>query len=114
MKNEKLVVHKGWHIPTNKDIYIGRPTVLGNPFSWKIGTLAKYKATSAEHSVKLYAHWLKNEIVFNNKKIIEALSEIQDDSILVCWCKSPSKPNAVCHGDVIWQARQYCIKHKYF
>ena len=111
MKNK--VVHKLYHVPTPHDIYIGRPSILGNPYSHKTGTLALYRTATATEAVVSYATWLKIKIVSKDPEILRALQEIQDDSILVCWCKSPQNPEAPCHGSVLWKARNWAKKEKY-
>jgi len=88
-----IVVNKRNHIPTLKDIYIGRPSPLGNPFSNKHGTLAQFVT---EDPIADYREYLLNKIKNKDEAIITALKQIKEDSILVCWCKP--KP---CHGDVI-------------
>lgn len=65
------------------DIYIGRPSKWGNPFS--IG-----KDGSREEVIQKYEYYIRN-----NKKL---LSEIEDlrDKTLGCYCKP-----LACHGDVL-------------
>lgn len=66
------------------EFYCGRPSVLGNEYSWKENTLAKFKVNSSKESIdkfKLYQlPRLKNEI----DKIKEIL--INNNICLTCWC----------------------------
>ncbi len=96
------VVNKRTHQPTSKDIYIGRPSPLGNPFSHLHGTLADYKVATREQAIDCYRRWLWKHIQENHPETIQALRMIEDDSILVCWCKP-----AACHGDVIVRAWEW-------
>jgi len=83
-------------------IYVGRAdsdsgfrqSPLGNPY------------TVEEHgrgdAIELYRQWLWGRINEGDIKTLSALSQISDDSVLVCWCK----PKA-CHGEVIVAAWQW-------
>jgi len=72
------------------DVYIGRPSKWGNPFSCKEDTLAKYKVKNREESIKKYEEW-----ILNQPELLKDLHELKDKT-LGCWCK----PKA-CHGDVL-------------
>lgn len=65
------------------DIYIGRPSKWGNPFS--IGR----DGTRKEVIIK-YIKWIKK-----NKKLLRDLKELKN-KVLGCWCKPK-----MCHGDVL-------------
>lgn len=72
------------------DVYIGRPSKWGNPYSHKEGTLAEFKvANRAEALEKFEKYLLENETLFNS------LIELKGKT-LGCWCK-PNK----CHGDIL-------------
>lgn len=74
------------------DVYIGRPSKFGNPYSHQEGTLAKFKTNTREEAIQKYKEYvLKPE----NKDLLEEIYKL-DGKILGCWC-SPKK----CHGDVI-------------
>lgn len=79
----------------NKDIgyYIGRPSILGNPFI--IG-----KDGSRDEVIAKYERWLRDRIKLNGHIYheINRLAKIAKDNdlILTCWC-APER----CHGDVI-------------
>lgn len=65
------------------DIYIGRPSKWGNPFS--IG-----KDGTREEVIQKYEAWLLKQ-----DNLLKALPELKD-KILGCWCKPKS-----CHGDIL-------------
>jgi|TARA_B110000305_G_C19258308_1_gene548238 hypothetical protein len=72
------------------DVYIGRPSKWGNPYSSKTGTLAKYRVGSKSEAISNYETYLES-----NEPLIKELVEL-NGKILGCWCKP--KP---CHGDVL-------------
>jgi hypothetical protein len=72
------------------DVYIGRPSIWGNPFTHKDGTLAKYKCESREAAVNAYKEW-----ILTQPELLHKLSELKG-KVLGCWCK----PQA-CHGDIL-------------
>lgn len=77
------------------DVYIGRPSPWGNPFSHKEGTKAEFVVGSVEEAVASYEAWIKTQ-----PQLIARLPELQG-KLLGCWCKTPRKPDAPCHGDVL-------------
>jgi hypothetical protein len=106
-----FVVNKRTHKPTDRDVYIGRPTPLGNPYTHQLGTTAEIHVGTREEAVLMYRLWLPKQIIGGNKEVIEALQNIQqmaehdDDVYLVCWC-APKK----CHGEVIRDLILECLK----
>lgn len=74
------------------DIYIGRPSKFGNPYSHKDGTKAKFKSKSRKESIELFREWITNG---DGKYLLNDLHEIRG-KVIGCWCKP--KP---CHGDVL-------------
>jgi hypothetical protein len=72
------------------DVYIGRPSKWGNPFSHKTGTLAKFKVSSRDEAVDKY-----RDYILSKPDLLSQLHEL-DGKILGCWC-SPQR----CHGDVL-------------
>ncbi len=78
------------HIKDDYDVYIGRPSIWGNPYSHKEGTLAKFKTSSKKESLERYeAHLL------NDPLLLEQLHKLKYKT-LGCFCK----PKA-CHGDIL-------------
>lgn len=72
------------------DVYIGRPSKWGNPFSSKDGTLAKYRVGSKSEAILNYEKYLEGQA-----ELIEELVTLKG-KILGCWCSPKS-----CHGDVL-------------
>jgi len=93
----------------NYDIYIGRgfcpltrkESIWGNPYSHKEKSIAKYKTTSIEESLKKY-----KEYVLNSPILLKKLSELKG-KILGCWCveKNWKQKNNIseykCHGEIL-------------
>lgn len=71
------------------DVYIGRPSKWGNPFSHKKGTKAQFLVESREEAIAAYESWLENS------KLILDLHELKGKT-LGCWCKP-----LPCHGDIL-------------
>ncbi len=90
------VVNKRNHVPTREDIYIGRPSPLGNPFSHLDNTLAQFKVRNRDEAVEKYRDWILEKIEAEDPRVLHALGMIQANSNLVCWCKP-----CACHGDII-------------
>jgi hypothetical protein len=72
------------------DVYIGRPSIWGNPYSHKKGTLAEFKVSSREEAIEKYEKYL-----LSSQDLLDKLPELKH-KILGCWC-CPSK----CHGDIL-------------
>ena len=72
------------------DVYIGRPSKWGNPYSHQEGTLAEFKVETREEAVQKFKEYL-----LNNKELMESLPELKG-KILGCWCAPKS-----CHGDIL-------------
>lgn len=74
------------------DIYIGRPSKWGNPYSHKNSVHAKYLVKTREEAIEAYREWItKGE----GKHLLNDLHELKGKT-LGCWCK----PKA-CHGDIL-------------
>lgn len=98
------VVNKYKHKPTSDDLYIGRGSILGNPF-----TSIKHKQTKAQYicesrgeSVERYENYLREKITTKDTDICTKLNNIfirvkRGEKVnLVCFCKPK-----ICHGDII-------------
>ncbi|MHB1926536.1 MAG: DUF4326 domain-containing protein [Leptospirillum sp.] len=72
------------------DVYIGRPSKWGNPFTHKAGTTAQTVVGSREEAVEAYREWITTQ-----PDLMAALPELKGKT-LGCWC-APQ----VCHGDVL-------------
>lgn len=62
------------------DVYVGRPSILGNPFSHLPGTLAVYHVSSREEAISMYAEWIKTQ-----PEIMALVPELKGLT-LGCWC----------------------------
>lgn len=73
------------------DVYIGRPSIWGNPFSHLPNSAAQYRVWSREEAIAKYREWL----ISQPELVQRAKSELRG-KILGCWCAP-----AACHGDVL-------------
>jgi hypothetical protein len=72
------------------DVYIGRGSKWGNPFTHKDGTIAQFKVSNRKEAVEKYEEWIKTQ-----PHLMENLQELKGKT-LGCWCKPQS-----CHGDIL-------------
>lgn len=74
------------------DVYIGRPSKWGNPFSHLASdkTIAQFLVASREEAIARYEEWLLAQ-----PELVAALPELRG-KVLGCWCAP--KP---CHGEVL-------------
>ena len=82
------------------DVYCGRGSVLGNPYSHKLNTLAKFVVANREEAIGNYRKYFYGEIK-TNADFLNELRRIyviaQSNEVnLVCFCYPKS-----CHCDVI-------------
>lgn len=97
------VVNKSKHKPTPDDFYIGRGSVMGNPYHSKESNHphALYKVDTVEKAIEGYKKYLEYSY-FNDATINKFIKELIDRELddqntnLVCYC-APNK----CHGDII-------------
>lgn len=82
------VVNKYHSLPF--DLYIGRGSKWGNPFSHMENTQAEFKVDTREEAVEAYRNWIGQQ-----PKLLEMIPELQGKT-LCCFCKPKS-----CHGDVL-------------
>lgn len=86
---ETKVVNKYRH---KYDVYIGRGSKWGNPFTHKQGTMAKHIVESREQAIEKYREYITTG---EGKHLLNDLHELKGKT-LGCFCK----PQA-CHGDVL-------------
>ena len=72
------------------DVYIGRPSKWGNPFSHLPNTLAEFRVATREESIAKYREW-----ILTQPQLLASLHELKD-KCLGCWCRPKT-----CHGDVL-------------
>lgn len=94
------LTNKKTHAPTKADVYIGRPSPLGNPFV--IGKDGDRTAV-----IEKYRQWLWERIKANDEAVLAALRALNDDSVLVCWCAP-----LPCHGDIVIRAAAWLKQQK--
>jgi len=80
---------KGWRMPQNA-IYVGRPTIWGNPFRVGVDGIR-------EEVLRKYEEWLRGELV-NHPKMLEPLR----GKDLACWCPLDQP----CHADILLKILQ--------
>ena len=73
------------------DVYIGRPSPYGNPFSHKLGTQAEVKVNTLEEAIACFEGW-----VMQQPELIAKIKLELKGKILGCWC-APKQ----CHGDIL-------------
>ena len=83
------VVH---HKKDKYDVYIGRPSKWGNPFTHKEGTRAEYILPTRDEAVEAYRKWITEG---DGKYLLKWLPELKNKT-LGCWCHP-----LPCHGDVL-------------
>lgn len=72
------------------DVYIGRPSDWGNPFSHLPGANAQFRVSSRDEAIKKYRAW-----ILERPELLARLKELKGKT-LGCWCKPQG-----CHGDVL-------------
>lgn len=74
------------------DVYIGRPSKWGNPFTHikDKKTKAEFVVETSEIAIQKYREWIMTQ-----PALLNSLHELKGKT-LACWCKP--KP---CHGDVL-------------
>lgn len=84
-------------------VYVGRPTVFGNPYSHSEGTLAKYKVATRKEAIEKYREYAEERMESDPefKASVEALRGRN----LVCWCAP--RP---CHADVLLELANAEVK----
>lgn len=102
------VVSKRWYRGEG-GIYIGRPSVLGNPFAAKPSNLATERVSTNSEAVVKYRTWLREQWLAGGsvKAELLRLARLYKETgslTLVCWCKIKPNDDIPCHGDVIRDA----------
>lgn len=72
-------------------VYVGRPTLWGNPFSHLPHTLARFQVGSRDEAVHRY-----EQMLLQNKALMDKAKRELKGKDLVCWCAPAS-----CHADVL-------------
>jgi len=72
------------------DVYIGRGSKWGNPYSHLRESMAKWIVANRQDAISMYEIWIKTQ-----PELMAALPELKG-KVLGCWCSPKS-----CHGDVL-------------
>lgn len=72
------------------DIYIGRGSKWGNPYSHKLYSKAKYLVKTREEAILKYEEYIRN-----NEELLNDLHELRNKT-LGCFCHP-----LPCHGDIL-------------
>lgn len=73
------------------DVYIGRPSRFGNPFSHRGGTLAQVEVETREEAIECFENYARS-----TPWLLKAIKEELKGKILGCWCHPLS-----CHGEIL-------------
>lgn len=79
-----------WCGRSERNVYIGRGSIWGNPFSHLEQSAAEWKVETREEAIEKYREWL-----LSRPDLMERLKELKGKR-LGCWCKPDS-----CHGEVL-------------
>ena len=108
------VIHKKDSHKYEDVIYVGRGSVLGNPYTSikNRETLAKFVVDSREESISNFRKYLIEKIKNKDKDICDEMNKIykkalNGDVYLSCYCSPKS-----CHGDVIKEIVEFKIDNK--
>jgi len=96
-----LVVHKN---RAPYDVYVGRPSEWGNPYSHKDGTKAQFKVDSVEEAIEEFKQYLWRAIQREGRTMLVKLSLLHGKT-LGCWC-APGP----CHAEVLVAASEYAVR----
>ena len=112
------IVNVKWYGKGKKptDVYVGRPSLLGNPFASKPSKLAKQNVSSAAEAVAQYRPWLREQWRTNPeiKAELLRLARLYKETgtlHLICWCKLKVNDDTPCHADIIKAAIEGIIAH---
>lgn len=78
------------HHKVSYDVYIGRGSIWGNPYSHMPNTTAKFKVTTREEAVNCYREYIKAQ-----PDLLTRVCELKGKT-LGCFCM----PN-LCHGSIL-------------
>jgi hypothetical protein len=73
------------------DVFIGRPSRWGNPYSHQTSALAMFRVRTREEAIAAYATW-----ILQQPELLAELPTLKG-KILGCYCR----PSHACHGDVL-------------
>ena len=74
------------------DVYVGRPSKWGNPFSHKSDTQARFRTETRTEAIAAYRQWITEG---DGMYLLDDLHELKG-KVLGCWCHP-----LPCHADVL-------------
>jgi hypothetical protein len=80
------------HSKAKYDVFIGRPSKWGNPFSHLLITSAKYRVETREQSIQAYREWILHG---DGRHLLKDLHELRG-KVLGCTCLPFH-----CHGHIL-------------
>ncbi|MCK9567840.1 DUF4326 domain-containing protein [Candidatus Pacearchaeota archaeon] len=83
-----FVVHRN---KSYYDVYVGRPSKYGNPYSHKDGTLAKFKVDTRAEAIQKYEEWVRSQ-----PEMIAMIKRELRGKKLACFCVP-----RLCHAHVL-------------
>jgi hypothetical protein len=121
------VVNLKWYGKAKRptDVYVGRPSLLGNPYAAKPSKLAKQSVSSDAQAVREYHCWLQAQWLQGGEvkaELLRLARLYKETGVLhlICWCKlkvnddaseSPKGDETPCHADIIKAAIEGIIAH---
>lgn len=95
------------HCKQPHDVYIGRPGILGNPYTHIVGrrTRAQFVVASLDEAISKWVEYAKERMI-RDEAFRKALLDCENRTV-GCWCR----PRHACHGDTFdmliawWRAR---------
>ena len=80
------------------DVYIGRGSIWGSPFSHRMGTKADVVVPTRQEAIRRYREW-----ILTQPKLLNKLYTLKGQ-LLGCHCKPQS-----CHGDILAELSELSI-----
>lgn len=87
-------------------IYIGRPSILGNPFKIKYGV--SRVDVIARYRTHLWREIQRRDRVWKELCRLREIAIRDGQLILLCYCKQPDREIG-CHGDIVKAAIEWMI-----
>ena len=103
---------RGWRMPEGA-VYVGRPTIWGNPFSATSAMEAGYK-DGPKMAAWAFGEWVRGNqnwqmgtrLDDRRQRILDAIAELRGHD-LACWCPL-GRP---CHADVLLELANTAPRH---
>lgn len=80
------------------DFYIGRPSILGNPYTVKEKSIAKTKVATKDESLTSFEVYARDRMT--KDPVFKAAILACKDKTLGCWCVDKNG-DGDCHGHII-------------